>query len=187
MSYDAYYKAKLEGALLYQDFVIDVSFHTVGLTIVQYASKTYQHAIGESRTGVEIKFDEKYRDTGNLFIEIAEKAKPRPGPYVPSGIYLSDNTWLYVIGDYDTVFYFSKRLLQQLHKSGRYPLREIATRTAQGFCLPEIDAHRYAVMVLSPQAQQKITKLVIDLAEAGKRLHQLVKANPAQHSLFFEE
>lgn len=187
MSYDKYYKAKLEAALLYQDFVIDVSMQAIGLAIVQYASRAYQQGVGESRTGVEIKHDDKFRTTGNLWIETAEKAKPRPGDYASSGIYRNDNAWLYVIGDYDTIFYFSKRFLQQLHASERYQVRENHTKTSLGFCLPEIDAHRYAVMVLKPKAQQKIAKLAFDLAEAGKLLHQIVKANPAQQTLFSQD
>lgn len=186
MSYEKYYKAKLEGSLIYQDFVVDVMYQ-IGLAIVQYTSRAYQYGVGESRTGVEIKHDEKFSQTGNLWIEIAEKAKPRAGNYVRSGIYRDDNSWLYLIGDYDTIFCFSKVFLQQIHASGRYRIQENKTRTSQGFCLPGTDAQKYAALIVRPKAQQKIAKLVIDLSDAGKLLHQIVKANPAQHSLFVGE
>jgi len=99
MTYDQYRQAQIADGELYQDFIVDVLFEHLGLAVVQYTSKAYQYAVGESRTGVEIKHDKRYADTGNLYIETAEKAMPRPGPYVPSGIWRTDNAWLYVIGD----------------------------------------------------------------------------------------
>ena len=148
--YRTYRANKIESALLYQDFVIDLLFDTVGLVVVQYASRAYQYAKGESRTGVEIKHDEKYQQTRNLWIEVSEKAHPRLGDYAPSGVYRQDNAWLYVIGDYETVFGFPKRLLQALARSDRYPLLENGTKTSKGFLLPDADAQRYAAFVLRP-------------------------------------
>jgi hypothetical protein len=99
MSYEAYRNNKIESGLRYQDFAIDLLYQTIGLVVVQYASRMYQISIGESRTGVEIKHDEKYATTGNLWIEVAEKARPRDGDYFPSGICRDDNSWFYVIGN----------------------------------------------------------------------------------------
>ena len=49
-TYQEYYKTKLEGAKLFQDFVVDAAWNLLGLAIVQYASETYQRIVGESRT-----------------------------------------------------------------------------------------------------------------------------------------
>lgn len=185
-SYTEYYKAKLEGGLLYQDFVVDVAWQTIGLAIVQYSSKAYQQAIGESRTGVEIKHNELFGRTGNLWIEVAEKARPRPGPYAPSGICRNDNSWLYATGNYDTIFFFSKKLLRQLNASGRVRIIENKTKTSQGFLLTAEDAAKYAMIVLLPNSQNKISKLATDLSEEGRRLHSIVKALPGQGSLNFD-
>ena len=40
-AYQQYRKTKIESGLLYQDFVVDVAWQTIGLAIVQYASKAY--------------------------------------------------------------------------------------------------------------------------------------------------
>lgn len=182
-SYEAYRRNKLESGHLYQDFVVDVLFRTIGLVVVQYASRAYQIAVGESRTGIEIKHDEKFATTGNLWIEIAEKARPREGDYVPAGIERSDNTWLYVIGDYNTIFAIPKAFLRRLAATGRYPIRENGTFTSRGFLLPERDARTYAAFVLTPNAQEQVAKVVGGLEALGRVLHQAVLSNPAQMSL----
>jgi len=182
--YERYYKAKLEGALLYQDFVVDCAWNLLGLAIVQYASKTYQQSVGESRTGVEIKHDEQFAKTGNLWIEVAEKARPREGDYATSGIYRQDNAWLYVIGDYDTLFFFSKRLLVALHKSGKFNVIENRTKTSRGFLLSHVEGERYASILLHPKAAQKIAKIAADIEHLGRELHALVRRDERQLSLF---
>lgn len=184
MTYEQYRANKIETGLIYQDFVVDVLFQTIGLVVVQYTSKTYQFAVGESRTGVEIKHDEKFATTGNLWIEVAEKARPRAGDYVPSGIKRADNTWLYVIGNYDTIFAFPKQHLLALEASGRYPIIENNTRTSQGFLLRDAEARASAAFVLTPKAEKKITGRIRDLHELGLLLHEEAKRNPAQRSLF---
>lgn len=183
-AYSKYYKAKLETALVFQDFVVDAAWSLLGLAIVQYGSRAYQNAVGESRTGVEIKHDEKFSVTGNLWIEAGEKAQPREGDYFPSGIYREDNTWLYCIGDYDTIFFFQKTLLRGLYESGRYEKRENKTRTSVGFLLPKKDAERYAAVILRPNAKEKIQAVANDLAEIGRIAHQAVLTPVGQASLF---
>ena len=184
MNYDAYRANKIESGLLYQDFICDLLLQTIGLPVIQYASRVYQAQIGESRTGVEIKHDEKYAQTGNLWIEVAEKARPRPGDYAQSGIQRNDNTWLYVIGNYDVVFLFAKRILCALAQSGKYPLRENGTKTSQGYLLPDAHAQRFAACVLKPKAEVRIVKAVTDLHELGRALHRAVLTSPGQGSLF---
>ena len=175
MSYGEYYKAKLDGAKIFQDFVVDAAWNLLGLAIVQYSSEVYQRIVGESRTGVEIKHDEKFDKTRNLWIEVAEKAHPRDGPYVPSGIYRQDNTWLYCIGDYNKVFFFPKTLLRALHASGRWNVFENNTRTSEGFLLREPEAEKYAAVILNPNAADAVTKVVGDLAALGQLLHNVTK------------
>lgn len=175
MSYSEYYKAQLDGAKIFQDFVVDAAWNLLGLAIVQYSSEVYQRIVGESRTGVEIKYDQKFGKTRNLWIEVAEKARPREGPYVPSGIYRQDNSWLYSIGDYDTIFFFPKVLLRALHASGRWPVIENNTRTSEGFLLRELEAEKYAAVILRPNASEAVGKVVGDLAALGELLHDAAK------------
>lgn len=160
--YEAYRRAKTEAALKYQDFVADLLLKTLGLPVVQYVSRHYQLKVGESRNGVEIKHDEMYATTGNLWIEVAEKAHPRPGDYAPAGIERDDNTWLYVIGDYSTVFGFPKAYLRTLKESNRYRVTPNRWGTSLGFLLPAAAAARYAAFILTPDAaDMRIAKVAI--------------------------
>lgn len=175
-TYRQYYETKLEGSKLFQDFVVDTAWSLLGLAIVQYSSRSYQQTVGESRTGVEIKFDEKFSSTGNLWIEVGEKARPRPGDYAVSGIYRDDNTWLYCIGNYDVMFFFAKTMLQGLHRSGKFRMLENHTKTSQGFLLKGELAEKYAAVVLRPNAAERVAGIVGDISRAGRALHEIAKA-----------
>jgi len=183
-NYAQYYKSKLESGLLFQDFVVDVCWQRVGLAIVQFASKAYQQVVGESRTGAEIKNDQQYAKTSNLWIELGEKARPRSGDYAPSGINREDNAWLYIIGNYDIFFIFSKQLLKLLGASGKYTKRENGTKTSVGFLLPHEAAMKYAALVVYPMATDEVSAVVGDLAKLGKELHALVMEDGKQLKLF---
>lgn len=131
-----YYKDKLEKGLEFQDFCIELLLSELGLAITPYCSRAYQIRRGETRQGAEIKYDMRLHETGNLFIEIAEKSSVDMPFYTNSGIYRTDNTWLYVIGDYSKVYIFAKNLLRHIHKTGRYREIEIKRKTSKGFLLP---------------------------------------------------
>lgn len=70
------YEEELENALIYQDFITDNLCKKLGIIVNQFASKKYQFEVGESVSGIEIKNDKKMSETGNLYIETAER-KPR--------------------------------------------------------------------------------------------------------------
>lgn len=184
LAYEKYRAVKIENGKVYQDFIVDACWNLLGLAIVQYSSTVYQQTIGESKTGAEIKHDEQFARTGNLWIEVEEKARPRPGPYVPSGIYRSDNTWLYIIGNYDHVFIFQKTLLQILHRSEKWRLLENGTKTSRGFLLPEKDATKFAAAILHPLAADRISKVIGDVSRLGRELHEASRRNLAQFDLF---
>jgi len=117
-AYDDYRDNKIESGLLYQDFIVDLMLQVLRFPVTTYSSRLYQTTVGEGPCGVEIKHDEKYATTKRLWIEVAEKARPRDGDYAPSGICRDDNSWLYIIGNYDVVFVFSKVLLRAYHDTG---------------------------------------------------------------------
>lgn len=134
-----YYALKLEEGLKFQDHVTDVLYEH-GMVIVTYVSKA-RGLRAENRLGVEIKRDGRFRETGNLCFETAEKSRPGNPNYVSSGIYRDDNAWLYLIGDEKTMWVFSKKFLQELDRSGRYRTYEIST--SRGFLMPVVDADRW--------------------------------------------
>lgn len=142
----AKYRAKMsEKATEFEDFVFDLLSKN-GLNVTRYVSRKWQYEVGECSGGVEVKFDDLMRDTGNLYIEVAEKSVPNVSKsYYPSGIYRSDNSWLYVIGDYEEVFVFAKRTLWHLDRSNRYERKQ--TPTSLGFLLPKAKARVHAARV----------------------------------------
>jgi len=169
--YEVYRRNQIESGKAYQDLVVDqLSLH-LGLHVQVYSSRHYQREVGESRQGIEIKHDQKYCRTGNLWIELAEKARPRPGDYYPSGIRRSDNSWLYAIGDYDTIFVFSKQILHILAAPGRYRHIENITRTSMGYLLPGPHASKYADQILRPKAKQVVAKDVRKMERVGQEIH----------------
>ena len=147
-----YYKEKLDQGLMYQDFVVE-KLYDHGLPIISYSSKKYQIMIGENKAGLEIKNDDKFRNTGNFYIEIAEKSNPQKPHYVMSGIYRNDNTWLYLIGDYQDIYIFGKKHLIQMHQTGLY--RKVEIPTSKGFLLPLSDAEKYAVKIINCEAKNE--------------------------------
>lgn len=88
---------KLERANNFEDVVMDYFNDNLNIPLSHYASKHGQYTRGENRQGVEIKNDQKYQTTGNLYISI--KRCYANNEY-PSGIYRQTETpqLFYVIG-----------------------------------------------------------------------------------------
>lgn len=145
-SYESYYKDRLEKGIEFQDYVHSL-LYDIGIVVIQYQSRRFQFERGENSGGIEIKFDERLDDTGNLYIETAEKSHPLKPHFVPSGIYRLDNGWLYAIGNYSKVYLFVTRHLRWLHDRHQCP--EVQTPTSRGFLLPEGTAQKYAARILS--------------------------------------
>lgn len=140
-----YYAEQLEEARKYQDFVKH-ELYKRGIPIVFNDSTQYQYGEGENILGIEIKNDKKFRDTGNLYIEVEEKADAINSEYVKSGIFRDDNSWLYLIGDYLTIYIFAVNFLVAMYKTGKY--RDTVTPTSKGFLIPLGDANKYAAKVI---------------------------------------
>lgn len=141
--YKSYYNECLEKGLEYQDFVTGVLLKEVGIPLSSLSSKQYQYSVGENLQGIEIKFDDLYKDTGNLYIEVKEKAHPNNPKYVNSGIYRNDNSWIYLIGNYEEIFIFGKSHLRLMYEKANY--KEIIKPTSIGFLLNKEDAKKYCL------------------------------------------
>lgn len=134
-----YYGEKLKQGLEYQDFVME-HLYKEGLPLITYTSKKYQIEKGENKLGVEIKFDNNYNETGNLYIEVEERSSIYK-EYIKSGIFRKDNTWLYIQGNYNIAFVFFKIQLQGLSK--KYKIFEIQRKTSKGFLIPGPDISKF--------------------------------------------
>lgn len=137
---NGYYHDKLEQGLEFQDVVTEALYHR-GIVVVGYASRVFQNKRGENMLGAEIKNDAMFRETGNLYIEVAEKSHPDKPNYTPSGIMRADNSWLYVIGDIETVWIFSTKYLVML--KDRYP--KVQKPTSIGYLMRLAAADKYAI------------------------------------------
>lgn len=142
----ARYSRDLKRGLPYEDFVYTLLQRQLGITVVSYHSSEWQNKIGENSGGIEIKFNEKYDETGNLWIETHRKSHPEQPEYKLSGILRPDNGWLFVTGTYAIVYVFSRRMLQGV----RSQYKEKVISTSKGFLLPKRDAEKYAAKVLFP-------------------------------------
>lgn len=144
------YRKQLEEANKFEDFVT-LKLYQVGVVIGLHKSMAYQRQ-GESRAGFEIKYDQKYQGTGNLFIETGERATATEGePLKPSGIHANDNSWIYVIGDYHKLWVFGCKTLG--HLQPKYKSAETKADngvvTGKGFLMPVKDADKYAEKTIS--------------------------------------
>jgi len=137
------YKLMLEKGLQFQDFITDILIKELGILLSTYSSQKYQNLKGENKQGFEIKFDDKYKDTGNVYIEVAEKSNPLNENFISSGIYRNDNTWLYLIGDYKEIFIFSKKHLKLMYESKKY--KEVIISTSKGMLIKKEDAEKYCI------------------------------------------
>lgn len=162
MSFQEYRSGKTREAEQFQDFVAD-SLYDIGFPIGCYSSKKYQYNTGENRAGVEIKYDQLVSEKGNLFIETAEKSDPSRSEFTDSGIFRQDNSWLYVIGDYETIWIFCKTTLRLLYEKKRTNGDFFFTRTGEktfgtskGYLLPRTAADIYAGKILSFYTHEEI-------------------------------
>jgi hypothetical protein len=140
-----YYAEKLQQGLEFQDFVTDILFNELFIPLSTYQSKKYQLR-GENKQGIEIKFDDRYKETGNLYIELSEKSNAMNLNFVDSGINRSDNTWLYIIGDYNILYIFGKTILRGMYSSKKY--KEVNIPTSKGFLISKTDAEKYALKII---------------------------------------
>lgn len=141
------YSEKLNIGQEYQDFVMQELLKE-GIVIQPYSSWNYQITYGESVGGIEVKFDSRIEQTGNLYIETAEKSSPNQRAFTNSGVYRIDNTWIYCIGDASHCHLCSKKQLAiLLGRDDGYKrsqgIRYTEGKTSRGFLMPESFARRW--------------------------------------------
>lgn len=183
-----YYKTQLERGLVYQDFVYEIlSRH--GINTVAYGSRLFQYRFGENKAGIEIKYDDKFKGSGNLWIEIAEKTNPNNADYIESGIYRECTE--YLIGDYNTIFRMATNILRCVVEGGRFKIIENNMKTSKGFLLPCKEAARIAIAVYQPGLNEQMKGILesdgIDRERAKREALELLSAmrcNPQQINLF---
>lgn len=139
---NGYYAEKLQQGLEFQDLVTTALYQR-GIVVIGYASRRNQVLHGENMLGAEIKRDGNFRATGNLYLEVEEKAHPDNVNYVPAGIMRKDNSWLFVIGDERTIYIFSTKYLRLLVNLRNW--KKVKKTTSVGYLMPMDDAEKYCV------------------------------------------
>jgi hypothetical protein len=127
---------ELEEANRYQDFISVELLKRLGWSIGLFTSKHYQYNYGESRAGIEIKYDRKMATTGNIYIETHERHDANK-KFVASGINRQDNTILWCIGDTRLAYILVKKQLRYLcyhHKQFGFKVKQ--TPTSIGVIIP---------------------------------------------------
>lgn len=108
------YEDKLEIGNAYSNYICKQWPFLYGKELTFCETYMEQITIGETLQGVEIKHDRRCAETGNLFIEVAEKRRQTNMKWVASGIFRRDNTQWYLIGDYVQFWVFRIETLRTL-------------------------------------------------------------------------
>ena len=152
MSWEKFGK-DLERGREFEDYVSE-RLWGLGLAVMMYGSRKYQDK-GESLNGVEIKYEGVFRRTRRLYIECRQE---KGNGWELSGAFRRDNTWLWVIGDYEGFYLFTKVDLQMMHGSddGLWQTEifdEANTRNTSGYFLPIEVANYMCVDYVSSGSQ----------------------------------
>lgn len=128
---ELYHKNMLELGLEYQDNVAKYMMKYHHMPIVYYTSYKEQWR-GESLNGIEVKFDARSTETGNIFM--LTKIKNKSGVWQKSGIYKEDNTIWFIIGNHNEAWMVSKHILLQIVKT----CHEVENNTGEcmGYLIP---------------------------------------------------
>ncbi len=138
------FQRDLQAGNEYADFVQHVLWHR-GYFFILHRSAKYQWSLGESIGGNEIKLDRRFRETGNLYIETAERrTTDGTSRWRPSGICDNPPPRIYTIGDERTIFILPVSWL--LHIRSRCEPHDGDTQ--RGFKLPVDRAAKGAIDVI---------------------------------------
>lgn len=146
------YHERLKEGETYQQFVRLQLLERYRLPIDYYTTKHEQFHIGESKQGIEVKLDNRCTETGRLSIELAEKTRAEQSIWAASGIFRKDNTVFYVQGNYDIIFFFSKKVLQRYYLKNKPEIHELPT--IKKFYLPFRYCYILADIIIHPRMEQ---------------------------------
>jgi len=101
--------------LEFESYIMDWFCKQKNINLSHYTLLKEQIQKGENRQGIEIKNDQRFSQTGNLFISVA-----REYSYITyeSGIY-KNQSWLYVIGNEDEFYIFAVKHLKQFYEHNK--------------------------------------------------------------------
>ena len=121
----------------FQDYVADVYLRHFNVEVGMYTTKAQQVAFGESRLGVECKYDSIYHRTKNFFIETHERHDVS-AEYKPSGPFHKNRPNFICIGSHvrGEIWTLRPEDLKAECDSGQWPEIENRIQCGIGFLLP---------------------------------------------------
>ena len=149
-----YYSIKRAEGEMFEDYVYDHFKKIWRIDIKGCNTYSEQIFVGENYFGMEIKYDGLHKDTGRLFIEYQEKRRSKNPNYIPSGILRTDNSWLYLIGNFQVFYIFSikdlRTALEAKDEQGnfKHTRKEIGRKTSCGFLLQRNEIQDYVLRVI---------------------------------------
>ena len=144
---------KLKKGYEFESFIMDWFSKQKNINLSHYTLLKEQIEKGENRQGIEIKNDQKFIETGNLFISVE-----RDYGYTKyeSGIY-KNQSWLYVIGNEDEFYIFSTKHLKQYYEFNKPALfdgfKSLKNGIDKGFLLSKKQADRICIEKVTKQTK----------------------------------
>lgn len=137
----------------FESYIMDYFCKQKNINLSHYTLLKEQIEKGENRQGIEIKNDQRFNETGNLFISVE-----RDYGYTKykSGIY-KDQSWLYVIGNEDEFFIFAVKHLKQYYEHNKPVLfngfKSHKNGIDKGFLLSRKQAERICIEKITKQTK----------------------------------
>ena len=118
-----------------------------------------QKVLCDTQEGIEFKFDRIMKSSGNFWIEFEEKHHPDQEEYIPSGILRKDNTWLWAVGDFETLYFFPKKALLSEYRKGCSRVLPNDKKTSRAFLLPIEQATKISILELTPIEKKELAAI----------------------------
>lgn len=126
---------KFKNGITFESHITDWFQKEKGIVLSTYHADKEQRK-GENRQGIEIKNDQCFKDTGNLFISVKRQYGSLDLKW---GVFKEDNSWLYVIGDKTKHWIFLRKTLQRYYTLKKPELKQTNIEKGgveYGFLLP---------------------------------------------------
>jgi hypothetical protein len=152
MTFHEDYKQNLEAGRYFQDCASSY-LDDIGIRVVIWTSARVQRERGESKYGYEFKYDMKWRDTGNLAIETAERAST-DYDFSPAGPYHFHQPEWIVIGDCCRFWLLGCAKLCSAIEAGGFRSVVNKTKTARISLVPTVVADELAAAIYEPNTKE---------------------------------
>ena len=144
---------KQQEGLEFESYIMDWFCSQKNINLSHYTLLKEQINKGENRQGIEIKNDQRFQETGNLFISVERDYGYKK---YESGIY-KNQSWLYVIGNENEFYIFATKHLKQYYEHNKPQLfdgfKSIKNGVEKGFLLSKKQAERICIEKITKQTK----------------------------------